>query len=83
MPTTFSTLNRKGYTFPIGVVPITVSPQNIVWAEGRNSKLGVALYSIDPVKHDTRISSVWTTNPAVILSPTCGQALNYADDSIN
>lgn len=95
---TFSTLNYKGYSFyyPAPARTLHVSPENIVLNEGINSRLWVALYSIDPVKHDTCISSSWTVNPSDILNQTCGLSTqpiydesrkllkpNYSDSTIN
>lgn len=96
----FSTINRKGHTYygPFPAQPIHVEPQNIAWASGKNSKLSIALYSVDPVYHDTCISNMWTTNPIDILNQSCnggaGQpiydipgssfsSLNYSDSTIN
>lgn len=75
----FSTINRKGHTYfgPFPALPVDVEPKNIAWASGKSSKLSVALYSVDPVKHDTCISNTWTTDPYVIL----GQFCNYNSPS--
>lgn len=75
----FATINRKGHTYfgPIPALPVDVEPQNIAWASGKDSKLSVALYSVDPVYHDTCISNTWTTDPNVIL----GQLCNYNSPS--
>lgn len=69
----FATVNRKGHTYygPYPAQPVHVEPQNIAWASGKNSKLSIALYSVDPVYHDTCISNMWTTNPIDILNQTC------------
>lgn len=97
-PSTFNTLNRKGHSFfpsSSGKV-IDVSPNNIAWAEGKKSLLSVALYSVDPVKHNTCISQYWTVVPSDILSQNCGSSpqpvydrpnnifgFNYSDSTIN
>ena len=102
IPTTYNTLNRIGHTFfsPTSggsvVRPVDVSPSNIAWSEGKNSQLSIALYSVDPVKHNTCISSPWTTEPSDILSRKCGLpeqpiydrprgifGSDYSDSSIN
>lgn len=76
-PATHSTLNRIGHSFFPSPATITgrvvdVSPNNIAWSEGKNTQLSVALYSVDPVKHNTCISPLWTTEPSEILSRKCG-----------
>lgn len=75
----YATLNRKGHTYfgPFPAQPVDVEPQNIAWASGKNSKLSVALYSVDPVYHDTCISNSWTVDPIVILNQAC----NYNNPS--
>jgi hypothetical protein len=94
----FNTLNRKGHSYfpPAPGKVVDVSPNNIAWAEGRNTRLSVALYSVDPASHDTCISSNWTVVPTDILNQDCGlspqpiydriaedHVLNYSDSTIN
>ncbi len=95
IPTTFNTVNRKGHSYFFPGSPVHVKPANIVWASGKNSKLSVALYSVDPVGHDTCVSRTWTTNPMDILSQNCGSpqpvydapaglyGFDYSDSTIN
>ncbi|MCF6254317.1 MAG: hypothetical protein L3J38_06160, partial [Thiomicrorhabdus sp.] len=94
-PNTFNTVNRIGHTYynsPFGQ-PIRVEPSNIAWASGKKG-LSIALYSVDPVAHNTCISSTWTTNPIDILNRDCGLAqqpihkppiysVDYSDSTIN
>ncbi len=96
-PKIFSTLNRIGHTFnPALATKVDVSPRNIAWSEGKNSQLSIALYSVDPVRHNTCVSSSWTTEPSDILSRKCGLpeqpiydrpegifGADYSDSSIN
>ncbi|VAW45210.1 hypothetical protein MNBD_GAMMA04-1917 [hydrothermal vent metagenome] len=89
----YSTLNRKGYTYygPHPAQPVRVEPNNIAWALGKDSKLSVALYSVDPIYHNTCISNTWTTDPNIILNQRCNDKpiyvkkhfLNYSDSTIN
>lgn len=95
----FATMNRKGHTYfgPLSAQPVDVEPQNIAWASGKNSKLSVALYSVDPVDHNTCISNTWTVDPVAILNQNCnynspqpiydrinGQYISdYSDSTIN
>ena len=94
-PNTFKTVNKKGHTYyyPFPGQPVRVEPNNIAWASGKKG-LSVALYSVDPVKHNTCISSTWTTDPIDILSQDCGLAqqpihnppmhsFDYSDSTIN
>ena len=84
IPLTFATLNMRGGTFG-GLAPI--AKKNIVQANGIHSKLSVALYSVDPIVHNTCISPSWTMNPVAISSmlpnPSCPVNSNYGDSTIN
>jgi len=94
-PRTYQTVNRKGHSYFFPGSPIHVKPANIVRASGRYSQLSVALYSVDPVGHDTCVSRSWTTDPLDILSQNCGNpqpvydapaglyGFNYSDSTIN
>ncbi|MCF6346235.1 MAG: hypothetical protein L3J00_07175 [Thiomicrorhabdus sp.] len=87
-PNTFHTLNKRGHTYyPASGKPVHIAPDNIAWASGKKG-LSVALYSVDPVSHNTCISSTWTTDPMQILSQKCGsnflyEKINYSDSTIN
>lgn len=95
IPGTFNTINKKGHSYFSGGSPVHVKPFNIAWASGKSSKLGVGLYTVDPVDHDTCISRTWTTNPYDVLAQTCGNpqpiydyplglfGSNYSDSTIN
>lgn len=69
------------------LLPVTysVAPENIVWAVGEKSRLFIALYSIDPVTHNTCVSPIWTTNPSDIISgsPSSCVAPSFNDSTIN
>ena len=62
--------------------PVHVEPDNIAWASGKNG-LSVALYSVDPVTHNTCISRTWTTDPIEILNQDCGLAQQPVYDALN
>ncbi|VAW45836.1 hypothetical protein MNBD_GAMMA04-136 [hydrothermal vent metagenome] len=94
-PNTFKTVNRKGHTYyyPSPGQSVRVDPNNIAWASGKKG-LSVALYSVDPVGHNTCISSTWTTDPINILNQDCGlpqqpihnppmYSFDYSDSTIN
>ncbi|VAW86267.1 hypothetical protein MNBD_GAMMA17-907 [hydrothermal vent metagenome] len=94
-PTTYNTVNRKGHSYFSPGSPVHVKPANMVWASGKHSKLSVALYSVDPIGHDTCVSRTWTTDPIDILSQNCGNpqpvydvpagsyGFDYSDSTIN
>ncbi|MCF6323445.1 MAG: hypothetical protein L3J89_03830 [Gammaproteobacteria bacterium] len=95
IPTTYHTVNRKGHSYFFPGSPVHVKPANMVWASGKYSKLSIALYSVDPVGHDTCVSRTWTTDPIDILSQNCGDpqpvfdipaglyGFDYSDSTIN
>jgi len=79
-PNTFKTLNLRGGNFS-ELAPI--APNNLVQAYGYKSELSVALYSVDPIPHNTCISNPsWTMNPIDIYT-ACPVNYNYGDSTIN
>jgi len=87
IPLTFSTLNIRGGIFS-GLAPI--DKNNIVQANGIYSKLSVALYSVDPIAHNTCISPSWIMDPQKIFLNRCYDYnstptpnYNHKDSTIN
>lgn len=88
MPSTYSTLNQRGHHYPPNV---HVKAENIAFAVGKETNYSVALYSVDPLKHNTCISQNWSNNPNYILSDKCRvypnaqtyPSMNYSDSTIN
>ncbi len=79
----YHTLNIKGGHFG----GLSINSNNIAQGIGINSNLAVALYSVDPIRHNTCISRRWTTNPQAIAlnsSPLCDNpSVSYSDSTIN
>ena len=84
-PYSYYTLNMRGGRFG----GLSINSNNIAQGIGINSKLAVALYSVDPIKHNTCISRWgWTTNPQQIALNSSSSCNNmyypiYSNSSIN
>jgi len=79
-PTTYNTFNLRGGSF----ANLTVAPENLVQATGLKNKLRtIGLYSVDPIKHNTCVSTDWITNPMDIYFCDANLPSSLSDNTIN